>query len=198
MSSISGVSGSSDAWAVVSTQRSAHQAKMFAKVDTDGNGSVNQAELDTMLSDVSQKTGTTLGDGQALFTQMDSDADGNLTSDELQQGMKQILPPPSTVDFAQAAGGPKGPRGPGGPGGAGGAPAADTASYDALDINKDGTVSELERLAGALKELAATDPGDGSSTAAQSEIAKLAQKLYDQISANFLEETSDASLNAAA
>lgn len=277
MSTISGVNGSSDAWAAVSAQRAEHRAKMFAKVDTDGNGGVNQAELDTLMSDIGQKTGMSLGDSKELFSKMDTNADGNLSSDELGEGMKQLLPPPATtMDFAQSrgpgganddlfskvdsnsdgsvdaaelkvftdkiqsdtgedvtdkfsqldtdgdaklskaefeAGRPQRPedaagvdsaegagrsRGPRGPGGPGGAQAADTTTYDPLDTNKDGTVSELERLAGALKELAASDTGDGTATAAQSEIAKLAQKLYDQISANFLGQKSDTALRATA
>ena len=45
MSTISGVSGSSNAWTAVNTQRSQHQAKMFAKVDTDGSGGVGGDHL---------------------------------------------------------------------------------------------------------------------------------------------------------
>ena len=77
MSSISGVSGSSNAWAAVSAQRAQHQAKMFAKVDTDSSGGVDQTELSSMLSDVASKTGASLGDSQELFTKMDSNADGS-------------------------------------------------------------------------------------------------------------------------
>ena len=83
------------------------------------------------------------------------------------------------------------------PPGAGGAGKSDSASstsgasYDPLDTNQDGTVSEMERLAGALKDLAqsASDKssqGDDSQTV----IAKLAQKLYDQISSNWLSQSS--------
>ena len=105
MSTTSGVSGSSNAWAALNTQRNQHQAKMFAKVDTDGNGSVNEAELSTMLSDISEKTGTSLGDSKELFTKMDSNSDGSLSSDELDAGMKALMPPPpSTMEFAQSRG----------------------------------------------------------------------------------------------
>ena len=38
MSSISGVSGLSNAWANANTQRSQMQAKIFAKVDANGSG----------------------------------------------------------------------------------------------------------------------------------------------------------------
>ncbi|NVO05696.1 MAG: EF-hand domain-containing protein [Rhodoferax sp.] len=194
MSSISSASRSSNVWAALNTQRNQqHQSRMFAKVDTDGSGSVDQTELSSMLSDISAKTGTSLGDSKELFTKMDSNGDGSLSSDELAKGMKDLLPPPSTLDFAQAsqatgeAQGPKGPPpadGPGAAGGAGGASATSGSSttFDPLDINKDGTVSEMERLAGALKELATATQTDSSGNSSSTEIAKLAQKLYDQIS----------------
>ena len=284
MSTISGVSGSSNVWAALNTSRSQqHQAKMFAKVDTDGSGGVDQTELDTMLSKLSEKTGVSLGDSKELFSKMDSNGDGSLSSDELGQGMKDLLPPPSTMEFAQSrthggqkeddlfskvdtngdgsvdaselkvltdkiqsdtgkdvsaqfsqldtdgngalsqaefeAGRPQPPDGaqgtqgtrsteatqrPAGPppahgaGGAGGAQAASgsSTSYDPLDTNKDGTVSELERLAGALKDLAQTQDASGKS--GSSEIAKLAQKLYDQLSTNFLQQGSGSQLSTTA
>ena len=67
-----------------------------------------------------------------------------------------------------------------------------------MDTNKDGTVSEMERLAGALKELAQSAQSDSSGSAANSEIANLAQKLYDQISASLLKSSDDPSLSALA
>jgi Ca2+-binding EF-hand superfamily protein len=197
MSSISALSGSSNAWAALSSQRSQHQAKMFAKVDTDGSGGVEQTELSSMLSDISAKSGTSLGDSKELFSKMDSNADGSLSSDELAQGMKALMPPPSTMDFAQSRSAtgssgtqagqrPDGPPPAGGPGGADGTSTASGSSttYDPLDINQDGTVSEMERLAGALKQLATTQQTDSSGNSASSEIAKLAQKLYEQIRAD--------------
>lgn len=107
MSTISGVSanGGSDPWAAMKAQRSQMQAKMFAKVDTDSNGSVNPSELGTMLDTIGQKTGATFDDAAKVLTAMDSNADGSLSSDELGEGMKNLMPPPpppSTMDFAQA------------------------------------------------------------------------------------------------
>lgn len=263
MSSISGISSSSNAWAAASNQRNQHQAKMMAKVDSDG--SVDATELDSMLSNISEKTGVSLGDNTELLSQMDSDGDGGLSSSELEEGMKSLMPPPpSTMAFAQArvgsetqddlfskidangdgsldkgevqaladkmkadtgedigpdfteldtdgdgsltqaefeAGRPSGPSGPGGPGGpggaqgpqaaggpppaggpggAGGASASSETTYDPLDTDQDGTVSQMERLAGVLKDLAQSDQDDSSGS--NTEIARLAQKLYEQIS----------------
>jgi Ca2+-binding EF-hand superfamily protein len=283
MSTISGVSGSSNAWAAVNTQRSQHQAKMFAKVDTDGSGGVDQTELGTMLSNISEKTGVSLGDAKELFTQMDSNSDGSLSSDELDAGMKALMPPPpSTMEFAQSRGmggsegsqddlfakvdtdgdgsvskdelqvladkmksdtgqdmvqdfskldtdgdgkltqaefeagrpqppegaqsaqageGPKGPPpagGPGGPGGAQGASSSNT-TYDPLDTNRDGTVSEVERMVGELKEaIAGLSSNDSSNTATNQQIAELAQKIYAQVAQGLTTGSSSSSLSTTA
>jgi Ca2+-binding EF-hand superfamily protein len=297
MSTISGVNSSSstsDPWAALKAQRSQMQAKMFAKVDTDSSGSVDKAELKTMLSEVSQKTGTSIGsDTEATFTKMDSNADGNLSSDELGKGMQSLMPPPSTMDFAQSrsadgasgsagsqddlfakidtngdgsvdkaelqtltdkvksdtgndttdmfakldkdsdgkltqaefgagkpqgtdsakgpggAGGPPPAGGPGGPGGAGKSESTSDTSYDTLDTNQDGTVSELERLVGAIKDAAKASKGDSTDSAKTSgsdsketsasfvEVAKLAKQLYSQIAAS-LSGQSNSTLSATA
>ncbi|MEY4735757.1 MAG: hypothetical protein RL302_76 [Pseudomonadota bacterium] len=275
MSSISSMSSASSAWAAQSTQRSQHQAKMFAKVDTDSSGGVDQTELASLLTDISKKTGASLGDSKELFTKMDSNADGSLSSDELAKGMQALMPPPpSTMDFAQsrgaqsgpqggdgdgdqddlfskvdtnsdgsvdaaelkvltdkiksdtgqdvsaqfskldtdsdgklsktefeagkpqgpqgAGGGPQGTDGPGGPppaggpGGAGGASGAQSASsttYDPLDTNQDGTVSELERLVGELTKASSSagSSDQATSTAAKFDIATLAKQIYAQV-----------------
>ena len=277
MSTISGVSGSSNAWAALNTQRSQHQAKMLAKVDADGSGGVDQTELGSMLSKISEKTGASVGDAKELFTQMDSNSDGSLSSDELDAGMQALMPPPpSTMEFAQSRGmggsggsqddlfakvdtdgdgsvsqdelqvltdkikedtgqdvsqdfakldtdgdgqlsqtefeagrpqppegsqgaqGPGGPRGPGGPGGAQGASSSDT-TYDALDTNQDGTVSEVERMVGELKEAIAglSSSDEASNTATNQQIAELAQKIYAQV-AQSLTETNASNLSVTA
>jgi len=280
MSSISSVGGSSQAWAALSAQRSQQQAKMFAKVDTDGSGSVDASELGKLLTKVSEKTGTSVGDASEVLKTMDSDGDGALSSDELQEGMRELFPPPSTMAFAQSrsssaegqegddlfskidtdgsgtlsedelsaltermqadgkggdapsfskldtdgdgslsqaefeAGRPAAPQGvaggagpmggpppmggAGGPGGAGGTQASSsTSSADSeLDTNGDGVVSELERLAGELKQLASAAESDSSGDAVNTEIAKLAQKLYDQISTHWLGSASSSSTSS--
>ncbi|WP_296509028.1 EF-hand domain-containing protein [Rhodoferax sp.] len=284
MSTISGVSSSSSAWAAVSAQRAQHQAKMFAKVDTDSSGGVDQTELSTMLSDISSKTGASLGDAKELFTQMDGNSDGSLSSDELDSGMKALMPPPpSTMEFAQSCGmggsngsqddlfakvdtdgdgfiskdelqvltdkiksdtgqdvsqdfskldtdgsgslsqaefeagrpqppqgaqssggtqGAQGPGGPGGPppgGGRGGAGKTESSNttYDPLDTNQDGTVSEMERLVGEIQNAvsslsdSSSEAGSDSTSAssasgtddnkASAMIASLAKQIYAQV-----------------
>lgn len=188
MRTISGVNGWGNAWATASTQRTHnHQATMFAKADTHGDGSVDQAELGAMLDKISQKTGTSFGDTVKVFASMDTNGDGSLSADELGKGMKNIMPlPPSTVDFAQAHRGGGGCEG-GQQGVGAGSGASTSTSFDPLDTNQDGTVSAAERLAGDTK----TDPlqtlfkaidtnSDGKIS--QSESDDFATKLSDLVS----------------
>jgi len=294
MSTISGVSGSSNAWAAVSAQRAQHQAKMFAKVDTDRSGSVDQTELSSMLSDIASKTGTSVGDSKELFTKMDSNSDGSLSSDELDKrherpdaasaldhglrpvpwhGWQQWQPgrlfakvdtdgdgsvskdelqvltdkikadtgqdvsqdfsqldtdgsgslsqtefdagrpqPPEGSQGSSGTQGAHGPGGPGGPppggghGGAGKTESSSSATYDPLDTNQDGTVSEIERLVGEIKNAVASLSGsdsdsgtDSTSSASATDtddsktsavIANLAKQIYAQVAQGLGRSTS--------
>ncbi len=281
MSSISSVSSSSNAYTNASTHRAERQAKMFAKVDTDGSGGVDKTELQSLFTDISKKTGTTL-DAEKLFSSMDSNSDGSLSSDELAAGMKSVMPaPPSTLEFAhnrgektgkddlfskvdsnsdgtvdkaemtaftdkmkaetgrdspisfdtldtdgdgkltqtefdagrsgagtqragkgghvEGAGGPPPPGGPTGVQGSASASASTSASFDPLDTNQDGTVSQLERLAGALKDfVSSSDTGSSTATSSSNDaILKLAKLVYEQISAG-VSSQSASTVNATA
>lgn len=188
MSSISSASGLSNAWANASTQRVQMQAKLFARVDADSSGAVDQTELQSLLTDISKKTGKRL-DAEQVLRSMDGDSDGSLSSKELAAGMKTVMPPPSTVDFAQKrTGGPGEVRGAGGPGGAGRAKGTESSTAtsttdDPLDTNQDGTVTELERLAGALKDLVSTIESSNSNSGSKSNdgLLNLAKQVYAQI-----------------
>lgn len=235
MSTISGLGGVNRAWDTSQSgaaRKAEHEARLFAKVDSDGSGSIDATELATLLEHAGQA-----GDSAELLKKMDSSGDGSLSSDELSQGMRDLMPPPSsTMAFAQQRGaanddedafalldadgdgqlsraefeagrpdqgqgtgrmgGP--PPGAGGPppAAATGASSSSTSStaattYDPLDVTQDGTVSQIERLAGELKELAKAGAGSEASQGANAEIAALAQKLYDQISKNWLQPASD-------
>lgn len=285
MSTLSGVSGSSSAWAQMNTNRSQMQAKMFAKADTDSSGGVNQTELQSMLDDVASKTGVSNSTKTSeLFSKIDSNSDGSLTSDELASGMANILPPPSTMDFAQSrssqssdsgaerfakldadgngalskdemldlmtqkasqgggssattsstqtdemfaqldangdgsltqaefdagapeaqgnstasAGGPSGAGRPPHPPGGGGKTESSTTTYDSLDLNEDGTVSESERLIGELTQAAtntsdAKNASEASNSQSSLDIAKLAKSLYDTVAASWAQQASSES-----
>jgi Ca2+-binding EF-hand superfamily protein len=214
MSSTSGISGAgSNALAALNAQRNNHQAKTFAKVDSDGSGGVDQAELSTLLDKVSQKTGASFEDAAKVFTTMDANGDASLSSAELDTGMKSLMQSQSsTVDFAQTrkAGGGKpdgdgdGPHGVGGPppgpppDGAASASSTSSAStsYDPLDTNQDGTVSEAERLAGSItndlvQALFKAMDTDNSGKVSSSESDAFAKKLSELVA-----QTADSSSDA--
>jgi len=135
MGSISGVSGMSNAWKQVDTQRSQMQARLFERVDADSSGSVDKSELSDMVSDLNHMSGTQLDAGK-LFKTMDSNNDGSLTSDELAADVDGLMAAsPSTVDFA----------------GQRGANAAEDDLFAKVDSNADGSVDEAEMSAFADK-----------------------------------------------
>jgi hypothetical protein len=161
---------------------------MFAKVDTDSSGSVDTSELQSMLDDISSKTGNTLGSASDLMTTMDTDGSGSLSKDELDTGMKSLMPPPSsTLDFAQQQGGMGGmdgmPPPPPPPDGASASSdsSSSTSSTDPLDTNGDCVVSAEEAAAGALKDavasLFAAADTDGDKSISKSEADTLKQKM---------------------
>ena len=288
MSSVNAIGGSSNAWAAANNQRGQMQARMFAKVDADGSGGVDKAELQTMLAEVDKKMGTSNSTSSAdLMTKFDADSDGSLSSDELAKGMKDMLPAPSTMDFAQSrsdvqggedpsqalfarldsngdgsldsaevkvmtdrvqaetgqdssdafsrmdgdgdgkvsatefsAAAPAPGAGAPPPGAAGAEPAAasggaeaaggtqgtagaagaagstsDATTYDALDTNQDGVVSEMERLIGEWSQ--ATTSGKESQSRG-TDLARLAQQLYEKVAAGWSNQREGSTLDALA
>lgn len=233
MSTISGLGGGNRSWQIAEggqSRKAEHEARMFAKVDSDGSGGVDATELASMLEHTGQS-----GDSAELLKKMDGNGDGSLSSDELSQGMRDLMPPPaSTLDFAQSrgaanddgdsddfakldadgdgqlsrsefeagrpqrpAGGMPPPAAPSGRSGSSTETSATSTDDDPLDVNQDGTVSQIERLAGELKELAKSGAEEGAQ-GLNPEIAELAQKLYDQISKNWLQPASDAQISTTA
>lgn len=215
MSTISGVGGVNRSWESGSSRQAEHEARLFTKVDSDGSGGVDATELAAMLAHTGQS-----GDSAELLKKMDGDGDGSLSQDELSQGMRDLMPPAtSTLAFAQQrdvagdedrfatsgddggglpsraqfdAGRPPPPAQPAMSAGTIATTSAASADNDPLDTNKDGTVSEIERLAGELKVLAQGAGSSESSKPLDPEIAQMAQKLYDQIARNWLPSAASA------
>ena len=61
--------------------------EMFKKLDSDGNGSLNQTELDTLAKDMKSMTGQTIDTKNAIST-YDKDGDGALNKSEMDTMMK--------------------------------------------------------------------------------------------------------------
>lgn len=169
MSSISSVSNSSNAWATTGATRSAPKDKLFSLVDSDSSGGVDSTELQTLMDDVTKKTGVANSNTAAeLMTKLDTNGDGTLDGSELHKGITSIVQLPTTMEFAQArndssndnfakldtdgdgklsktefsAGRPSGPPP------ANATSSSDSTTYDSLDTNKDGIVSAAEAAAG--------------------------------------------------
>ena len=175
---------------------------LFNKVDRDGSGSVDTDEMTAFTEHMSAGSD---GPEVASFRTLDSDGDGSLSQAEFDAGRPQAnregasTPPRG----AQGVGGPP-PMG--GPDAAAGASAsssesADSSTYDPLDTNQDGVVSEMERLAGALKDYVEASTAEASNTeSSNSTLVALARQLYEQIASGDLNRTTNgkASLNTTA
>lgn len=190
MSTISAASSARSDWSATSRTRGKEDSgqrldKLFAKVDSNGDGSVDATELQGMLDKMSQRSGGKIsGDAADLLKKMDADGDGKLSKSELGDGLKSLMAPPaSTMAFAQAhGGGGHGGPPPGGggspPAGSGGASSSDgsSAATDPLDTNGDGVVSPMERAIGQVKDalqnlLKTAETADSSSTASRISVA---------------------------
>ena len=142
MTSISSVSGSS-AWSSMSTQRAQRHSpeRLLQKIDTDQSGGVDSTELQGLLDKVAEKTGTSVSASDTL-TQFDTDGDGQLGSEELGTAMQSLMPPPSTMEFAQRRSGEA--EGTDGTTGATTRGQAGDDLFGKVDTDSDGTVSQTE------------------------------------------------------
>jgi hypothetical protein len=152
----------------------------FKKIDSTNKGYITESELASAIVQFSPE-GMSLSkaDAQSVakeaFTKMDANADGKVTSSEFKDAAPKNSPnggPPGGRPSGPPPGPPPG-GGPGGSSGARGAAASSSAqSYDPADANQDGTVSELERLAYASKQLTSTASSSNSTTNEAANIAR--------------------------
>lgn len=153
---------------------------MFASLDSDSDGSLSQAEQDSgfgqkfepggqnrLSGDMITRLLGQLGDSQLedFFNTADQNGDGSLSGDEFTSAIESLATE-AGLSAGSAGGPPPGGPPPGGPppGGVSSAESSDESddsvltAYDALDTNKDGTVSLQEMLA-------ANESSTGSDTA---------------------------------
>ncbi len=160
------------AWSSASLQRSAgHRApeKLLSKLDTDQSGGVDGTELQSLIDDVAQKTGTTLDtSAKDMLTQYDADGDGSLSGDELGDAMKSLLPPPpTTMEFAQSRG------------------MAGDDLFAKVDGDGDGSVSQdelqglLEKMSGGTASKTGTSSGELFTQLDADGDGKLSQAEFD-------------------
>ena len=156
---------------------------LFAKVDADGSGSVDLAEMTSVMSEM-QGSVVSEEDAQAMFAALDSDGDGALSQAEFDAGRPQ-----EALEATTTAQGRAPASGAGGAAPAGGASGASNDTYDELDTNEDGVVSEVERLVGELKESlktggkdADTDVSSQTYTAVRSAMMQVVNQAYEAVS----------------
>jgi len=133
----------------------------FKKIDSANKGFITESDLASAIVKFSPE-GMSLSQADAeqvakeAFTRMDTDTDGQVTSREFQDaaprgpegGGPQAGRPPGPPQGPPPGGGQGGPRGPDAKA------ASSTESFDPADTNQDGTVSEVERIADAIKQQA--------------------------------------------
>ncbi len=66
---------------------------MFARLDADASGSLDQSELQSMIDRMSAKMGSKGQSADDMMSKMDSDGDGALSLDEFAAGRPQGPPP---------------------------------------------------------------------------------------------------------
>lgn len=188
-------------------------SELFSKIDTDGSGSINSSELQSMLDNAPNIKGQQPSNppsASELLSKLDSDSDGALSLTEFQAGRpdndkdKQQGEGQTTAAASSGMGGPGGMGGPngaggpppaGGPGGMGGVGKADStksstsatdSTYDPLDTNKDGVVSQAERAAGeftqALNSMTRAINGNANGSVSEAEVKTSAEKQAEEFS----------------
>lgn len=162
---------------------------LFGKVDTDGNGSISESELqslmDKMASDGKSTTSGEAPSASDMIAKLDTDGDGALSESEFAAGKPQGGPPGGGMGEGMRAMGGMPPPPPGGMGGASDS-ASSSGSYDPLDTNQDGVVSMAERLAGgdatSVTDLFKSIDSDGDGTLSSTEVDSFMQQLTEQYS----------------
>ena len=100
MSLLNSIGNGPNAWAVANVK-----SKAFARVDTNGDASVDKAELQAAFDAVAAKTGKTARDAEAVIASIDKNGDGAVTRLEIRAHLHSLRPAPaSTVELARREG----------------------------------------------------------------------------------------------
>lgn len=127
---------------ISSNMASSWATKLFSQLDTKNQGYIEQSDLETAFSKISEDS----TDVEDIFSQMDSDSDGKVTKDELTTALQQVADElDSQYNNMRMQGGPEGMGGPGGPGGAGGMPPPPPPENDA-GFTEEELTAQLEEI----------------------------------------------------
>ena len=93
INSINSNSTLSDMLSLQASQSNRGPQAMFNKIDSDGDGGINQAEFEQVAAKISEMTGNTVNFQDTLAT-YDADGNGTLSATEMDSFMKDNAPPP--------------------------------------------------------------------------------------------------------
>jgi hypothetical protein len=144
---ISGIGSSLD-----STQMAQN---FFKKADSNSDGSIDKAELKTMLSN-GPGGGKAAGNIDKIFAEVDTNSDGKIDETENAAQMNKMA--------AKGGGNPPAgaPSSPGGSASTDNTSSSSTKTYDKMDANKDGTVSLQEKIEYEIKHPEVSKNQNGS------------------------------------
>ena len=180
MSSVSGCGGNSAAYQGLQTMRSTVAQKtgqLFAKLDVNGDKSIDASELMSLTDFIGAKTGTKV-DAAALLKAVDSNGDGSVSSTELTDNVQSLF----DNLRGQLSGVQKNTT-----------PDIDKL-FAALDSDGDGSISASEFKAG-MQQHGPKGPSGGSPP---DQGGRLIASLLEQYGAQSASSTSSTSLSAAA
>jgi Ca2+-binding EF-hand superfamily protein len=156
VSSISSSSSFLSQMLLQAMQQQQRQDDFFSKIDSNSDGSIDKAEFSALAKKMSADTGTSI-DASSLLTTYDTDSDGVLSKDELDNFMKENAPPPpDTMSSVMSQVGTQ----------------AMDALFNNIDTNGDGEVSTAE-LAAYTKNLSTDSSTSSTDTGTASEVSSI-------------------------
>ena len=100
MSLLNTLSGAAGAWTAANVK-----AKAFARVDTNGDRSVDKTELQAAFDAVAAKTGREARDAETAIARLDRNGDGAVTRPEIRAHLRELrAAATSTVELAAREG----------------------------------------------------------------------------------------------
>ena len=200
MTTIASTAGASSAWPDLGAQRTKMREKLFSKADSDGNGSVDASELQSMLARLSGNSAG--GDSSStnaadLLKKLDADGNGSLNSTELDAGMRVLTgPPASTMQFAQSRSGDAEVSATDASAvGAGGRAGDDL--FAKIDGNGDGSIDAGELATFKEQMTQALDGNDPGAASTGSDDTSAAAEIVDRLDANGDGKLSESEFDAA-
>lgn len=171
--------------------------ELLSSLDTDKSGSIDKAEFSAAaqaLASSSSSSATGSSSATDIFSTLDTNSDGSMSTEELVASLKNMKPPEGKGDMPPPPGAMPPPPSDSSSTSNNSTTSSSSDIIDAMDTNKDGTVS-IDELLAALENLktdsskknngtaSATDSSTASST---SQTENTSQKFSDVMLKNIL------------